>query len=54
VCDVNRAIIGGVIWLVGVVVVRPNPFELEWGRALLLLAPLVLLPLGLELAGLKA
>lgn len=37
------------IWLVGTIFILPHPFNLAWGQALLLLAPLVLLPLGMDL-----
>lgn len=42
--------VGGVLWAAGILLVRPNPFETGWAKALLLLAPLVLVPIGLELA----
>lgn len=44
-----RALGGGAVWLVFVLLTRPGPFEPTWIPALLLLAPLTLLPLGLDL-----
>src|SRR5262249_8944152 len=43
------AAVGAAVWVVAVAVLRPAPFAVEWGRLLLLLAPLVLVPLGLRL-----
>lgn len=43
-------LIGSVAWMLALVWWRPSPFDLGWGVALLLLAPLVLVPLGLRLA----
>jgi hypothetical protein len=45
-----RPLLGGVIWIAAVVWVRPSPFDTGWAVVLLLLAPLVLVPLGLRLA----
>lgn len=42
---------GVLLWLAGVVVIRPSPLEREWGFLLLSFAPLVLVPLGLRLVG---
>jgi hypothetical protein len=44
------ALLGAIVWVIAWLGARPNPFETAWARALLLLAPLVLLPLGLRLA----
>lgn len=43
------ALIGGVIWLLFVTFLHPNPFEREWAISLLLLSPLFLVPLALRL-----
>jgi hypothetical protein len=42
-------LIGTGVWLAAVLVLHPSPFETDWARLLLLLAPLVLVPLGLSL-----
>src|SRR5262245_43176279 len=44
-----RALAGGVVWVIGLAITRPNPFDPAWAEALLVLAPLVLVPLGLDL-----
>lgn len=41
---------GGVVWLAALAWRRPHPMALEWAQALLMLAPLVTVPLGLDLA----
>jgi len=41
---------GGVIWLIILVWLHPSPFQTGWAMRLLLLAPLVLAPVGLRLA----
>lgn len=43
------AAVGGCVWLAGVAVRLPDPFAVVWSHALLLLAALVLVPLGLAL-----
>jgi hypothetical protein len=43
--------VGGIFWCAALVVLRPGPFDTGWARLILLLAPLVLVPLGLRLAG---
>lgn len=47
---VVSSLIGGSCWLITVMWLHPSPFDLQWGIALLLLAPLVLVPLGMQLA----
>lgn len=42
--------LGGVLWLGYLAVARPTPFDPAWPHALLLLAALALVPLGLALA----
>jgi hypothetical protein len=44
------SVIGAVAWLAWIIRLRPGPFQAGWAVALLLLAPLVLVPLGLRLA----
>jgi hypothetical protein len=46
--------LGAIVWAMALLVGRPSPFETAWARALLMLAPLVLLPLGLRLAAAPA
>ena len=43
-----RAVVGGILWVAALLVIRPNPFDAAWAKALLLLAPLALLPIGLH------
>lgn len=45
----SRALAGGALWLGFLLLTRPGPFDPAWIHALLLLAPLTLLPLGLDL-----
>lgn len=45
-----RALAGALLWIAAVAISRPNPFDTAWAKALLLLAPLVLLPIGFDLA----
>lgn len=45
-----RAAVGAALWLAFLVLERPGPFEPGWIPALLLLAPLALVPLGVGLA----
>lgn len=45
-----RAAVGAALWLAFLLLERPGPFEPGWIPALLLLAPLVLVPLGVGLA----
>lgn len=40
---------GAAFWMIALVVLLPSPFETAWAQFLLMLAPLVLLPLGLRL-----
>ncbi len=47
----RRALIGGALWGTGLLIVSPSPFDTAWATALLLLAPLALVPLALDLAG---
>jgi len=42
------SILGAVLWVGGIAVLRPVPLDFLWARALLLFAPLVLVPLGLR------
>lgn len=42
----RRALVGGALWLGFVLLERPGPFDPGWIATLLLLAPLVLVPLG--------
>ncbi|MCI0336715.1 MAG: YndJ family protein [Acidobacteria bacterium] len=49
VTPVKSALVGLVCWFVTGFVLHPSPFDLKWGVLLFLLAPLVLLPLGLQL-----
>lgn len=46
----SSVLLGALFWAVFVAVVRPGPLDPAWIHALLLLAPLVLVPLGLALA----
>jgi hypothetical protein len=48
-----RILAGGAVWLVALIVVHPSPFDVEWAKALLVLAALVLVPLGLDLVPLN-
>jgi hypothetical protein len=45
----HSATAGAVVWVVALAVVHPVPVAVEWGHLLLLLAPLVLVPLGMRL-----
>lgn len=45
-----RLSLGALLWLAHLLLVRPTPFDPTWPHALLLLAALVLVPLGLALA----
>jgi hypothetical protein len=47
---VKSALIGGLGWICAALTLRPSPLELKWGMMLFLLAPLVLMPLGMSLA----
>ncbi len=49
--DRLRLLLGGLAWVAALAWLRPGPLADDWGVALLLFAPLVLLPLGLRLAG---
>lgn len=44
-----RALAGGILWAFALIALHPSPFEVAWAKALLLLGPLVLVPLGLFL-----
>lgn len=46
----GASLAGAVVWVVSLLVLRPSPLDIIWAKFLLLLAPLVLLPLGLRLA----
>ncbi|MGD2114461.1 MAG: YndJ family transporter [Acidobacteriota bacterium] len=46
----TRLAVGVALWVGFLVFARPGPFATAWAHALLLLGPLVLVPLGLELA----
>lgn len=46
---ISRALAGGALWLGFLLLTRPGPSDPAWIHALLLLAPLALLPLGLDL-----
>lgn len=52
-CAVSAAL-GGTVWLARMAVVRPGPFERGWAVGLLLLAPLVLVPVGLRLVAMHS
>lgn len=45
----GRILVGAALWLGFLLAVRPGPFDPAWIPALLLLAPMVLVPLGLGL-----
>ena len=45
----TQAILGAIVWVAGVSWMRPGLLDTEWAEALFLLAPLVLVPLGLDL-----
>jgi hypothetical protein len=45
----TKATIGGCVWLAAMLIVHPSPFDPAWADAILMLAPLVLVPLGLRL-----
>ena len=45
----RSAAVGAAVWVAALPFVQPSPFETVWARFLLLLAPLVLVPLGLSL-----
>lgn len=45
------AIVGGCLWLIRTAWLHPTPFETAWAENLLLLAPLVVVPLGLRVIG---
>lgn len=45
----SSALAGAAVWLAVVLILRPGPFATGWIRALLLFAPLVLVPLALDL-----
>lgn len=44
----NRILIGAFLWLVWLFFMRPNPLDLMWGRAILLLAPFVIVPMATD------
>jgi hypothetical protein len=46
---IRLALIGAMIWCGLLIGLHPNPHDVRWARMLLLLAPLVLVPLGLGL-----
>jgi hypothetical protein len=46
-------VLGPLTWALFVAIVRPDPFQVEWSHALLVLAPLVLVPVALPLAGFR-
>jgi hypothetical protein len=50
----GSALVGAVLWGAALILLRPHPFDTAWAKALLMLAPLVLLPLGLRLVGLHS
>jgi hypothetical protein len=45
----NPPLVGAIVWCSGVLVFLPQPHETTWAKALLLLAVLLLVPLGLRL-----
>src|SRR5262249_48263664 len=47
----QSTLVGVVVWSTALIVLQPSPFDTAWAHALLLLAPLVLVPLGLCLVG---
>src|SRR5687768_11273115 len=48
-CCLGCSLFGGAVWLIWAALIRPDPFQPAWAVTLLLLAPLVLVPLGLRL-----
>lgn len=52
-CTIS-AMLGGTIWIVETALVRPGLFERDWAVSVLLLAPLVLVPLGLRLVAMHS
>jgi hypothetical protein len=47
----RSAVAGGAIWLTGVLLFHPTPFDVTWAHVLLVFAPLVLVPIGFDLVG---
>jgi hypothetical protein len=46
-----RLLIGAAVWVAACVYLHPAPLDAAWGSVLLLFSPLVLVPLGIRLAG---
>src|SRR5262245_8717008 len=45
----HAALAGGAAWVCALIVARPQPFDTSWAYALLMFAPLVVVPLTLRL-----
>ncbi|MCF8248037.1 MAG: YndJ family protein [Saprospiraceae bacterium] len=43
-----RVLIGSVLWLIWMLAVHPLPLDVAWGRGILLLAPLVIVPMATD------
>ncbi len=43
-----RLLLGGLGWLAWMLAVWPNPLDVAWGRGILLLAPLVIVPMATD------
>src|SRR5262249_45093475 len=50
----GASLVGGVVWIAALLLRLPNPLETDWAKVLFMLAPLVLLPLGLRLVAPQA
>src|SRR5262245_35559895 len=44
-----RVLSGGILWILWMSVMKPNPLDSTWGHGLLVLASLVIVPLGMDL-----
>ena len=47
--EYGLTLVGAAVWSTALALLRPQPFDLAWAHALLMLAPLVLVPLGLRM-----
>ncbi|MBI1228284.1 MAG: hypothetical protein GC192_23825 [Bacteroidetes bacterium] len=45
----HRILLGSLGWLLWMLVVHPHPLDLAWGRGILLLAPLVIVPMATDI-----
>ena len=45
----HRILLGFAVWLIWVILRQPAPLEPEWARGILLLAPLVVFPMGIDI-----